>query len=49
MQIDESKFKSFHVGTNNIIEYQEWYRDLELRIDIARIEYFKENMKGEEI
>lgn len=37
MQIDDSKFKSFHIGTNNVIEYQEWYQDLESRIDIARI------------
>lgn len=48
MQIDESKLKSFHIGTNNIIEFQEWYQDLESRIDIARIQYFKEKIGGEE-
>lgn len=37
MQAESSKYKSFHVGTNNIIEYQEWYQDLQARIDSARI------------
>jgi len=37
MQLEESKFKSFNIGTNNIIEFQEWFRDVESRIDHARI------------
>jgi hypothetical protein len=40
MQLEGSKFKSFNLGTNNISEFEEWYRDVETRIDIARIEYF---------
>ena len=30
------------MGTNNIIEFQEWYQDLSDRIDLARIAFFKE-------
>jgi hypothetical protein len=30
------------LGSNNVNEYQEWYRQIENRIDIARIYYFKE-------
>ena len=28
MHAGEEKLRSFHIGTNNIIEYQEWYKDL---------------------
>lgn len=35
------------MGTNNIIEFQEWYQDLSLRIDTARIQFFKEAMSEE--
>lgn len=47
MQLDDSKFKSFHLGTNNINVYQEWYREIEVRIDLARIDHFKEVISSE--
>lgn len=39
--------KSFHMGSNNVNEYQQWYRDIETRIDIARIDCFREGIDYE--